>query len=266
MERCYLYGVVRTEDGTDLAVPDGGMKGAPVSRLEWGGLAALVSPLGEERVRSSRADLSAHERVVEHVAARTTVLPLQFGIVLPDGQAVIDQVLEPMRGQLTQLLADLAGKSEHRLKATYIGDVALFEAIAGSRPIRRLQDRIRSKSEAASYAERIQLGELVAAALEQMKADDEADVVQRLGRYADATVVLPTRRDDVAMHAAFLVDHAAQVRFDEAVDSLARHLDQRMSFELIGPLAPWDFVSEGLAASSDQRTHLTSAGSPSRRR
>ncbi|MGH9095149.1 MAG: GvpL/GvpF family gas vesicle protein, partial [Acidimicrobiales bacterium] len=208
--RCYVYGVVAAGRVGDLAVPDGGLKGQPVTTLACGDVAAVVSPLGSERVRSSRADLSAHERVVELVAACTTILPLQFGVVMPGETAVTESFLAPNQADLSRLLAELAGKVELRLKATYLGDVALRDAVATNSSIRRLQEKVRSRGEAASYHDRIQLGELVVAALERIKADEAAAIIDRLGPRAVSTMVLRAPRDDVAVHAAFLVDETGK--------------------------------------------------------
>lgn len=260
--RCYVYGVVKHGSVGDLAVPDGGLKGATVSAVGSADVAAIVSPLASERVRSSRADLSAHERVVEFVAATTTILPLQFGVVMPGEQAVVADFLEPNGAELSVLLDEMAGKAELRLKATYLGDVALQEAVAGSSSIRRLQEKVRSRGEAASYHDRIQLGELVLAALEQIKAAETAEILDRLGRHAVAAMTLNARRDDVAVHAAFLVDDATRARFDQAVDALAEDLGHRMSFELVGPLAPWDFVAQDLATGQEP---LPASSTPGRR-
>ncbi len=251
MERCYVYGLARPATIGDLAVPDGGLKGVPVNSVPYGDVAAIVSPLGSERVRSSRADLSAHERVVEYVAAGTTVLPLQFGVVMSSAGAVIKDLLEPNGPELSLLLDEMAGKVELRLKATYVGDVALRDAVAGDRSIRRLQERVRARGEVASYHDRIQLGELVVAALERVKADEADDVLGRLDGLAVATLVRNARRDDIALHAAFLVEDTARQQFDHAVDRLARDLGHRMSFELVGPLAPWDFVDQDLGTGQE---------------
>lgn len=261
-DRSYVYGVVRKDTAGALAVPDGGLKGSPVNAVPCVDVAAIVSPLGSERVRSSRADLSAHQRVVEFVAANTTILPLQFGVVMPTGHAVIEEFLEPNHEELSLLLDEMAGKAELRLKATYVGDVALKDAVEGNGSIRRLQERIRSRGDAASYHDRIQLGELVAARLERIKAGEAAEIVDRLRRHVASTLVLPSRREDVAVHAAFLVEGARRQRFEAAVDALAKDLSQRMSFELVGPLAPWDFVDQNLATSQEP---LPASATPGRR-
>lgn len=251
MERFYVYGVVGASDMNNAALPSVGLKGNPVMALQCDEVAAIVSPLESERVRSSRADLSAHQEVVEHVAARMTILPLQFGVVMAGQAAVVDEFLVPHRDELAGMVADLTGKAEHRLKATYVGDVALLEVVKGNAAIRRLRDRVGSRAGAAGYHDRIRLGELVAAALETVKAQDARTILERAMRHAASAVVLSASRENVAMHAAFLVDGEALTRFDDDIESLASDLKGRLTFELVGPLAPWDFVSDDFEYHSD---------------
>jgi hypothetical protein len=196
-------------------------------------------------VLPSRADLSAHQRVVEHVASSTTILPMQFGVCWLNEGALLDEFLRPNREDLFQALNALAGKREHRLKASYLGDTAVREAVAASPAIRRLQGRIRRSTTGAAYGARIELGELVSGEIERRRAADTAAIMRRLQHHADSTVMLPTRRSDVVVHAGFLVDGARQTEFDRAIDDVAADFGERMSFELVGPLPAWDFVPEG---------------------
>ncbi|MBO0729293.1 MAG: GvpL/GvpF family gas vesicle protein [Acidimicrobiaceae bacterium] len=245
-ERCYVYGVIDRAEIPAVDAPNG-IDDAPITTLEHGPVAAVCSRLGDERVRPSRAHLSAHERVVESVADRITIVPLQFGVVWPTEQAVVDQLLAPRTDMLAQVVADLGGKREHRVKVTYRGDTALREAVAANPDIRRLQQFIRKRGIAASYGARIELGELTVAALDRIRADDVKTITRRLSPYAAAAVLLPHRRDDVAVHAGFLVEEKRRRRFDRAVDAIANDHQHRMSFGVVGPLAPWDFVGEASA-------------------
>jgi hypothetical protein len=257
-EGCYVYGVVNRCSDQELTVPDGGLRGAPVTAVECGPVMAVTSQLAGGRVRPSRADLSAHQRVVEHVASYTTILPMQFGACWLNEEALLDEFLRPHRDGLVHALDALAGKHEHRLKASYRGDTALREAVAASPAIRRLQQRIRRGGTAATYGTRIELGELVYGEIDRIRAADTDVILRRLEPYADLSVKLPTRKEDVVLHAGFLVDGKRQDKFDRALDSLADDLGARMSFALIGPLPPWDFVADGWDSPSESEARRSS--------
>src|SRR5437763_772376 len=96
----YAYGVVRSDEihGTD----EPGVFDAPVRLLDREGLAGLVSDV-DGPVPARRADLLAHFRVLEDVAARGTVLPLRFGTVFDSDDEVVLELLVRRRELLERL-------------------------------------------------------------------------------------------------------------------------------------------------------------------
>ncbi|MGW2208752.1 GvpL/GvpF family gas vesicle protein [Streptomyces sp. NPDC001781] len=121
----YVYGVIRAD-----ARPAGleGVAGAPVRLVSDGnGLALVASSVPaedfrEEALRRRLEDLDwlsavarAHHRVVEAVAAHTTVLPLRLATVYLD-DARARQVLHEGRELFTDRLARLSGHVEWGVK------------------------------------------------------------------------------------------------------------------------------------------------------
>lgn len=238
----YVYALARAGalDPEDLNEP--GLAGEAVELAGHGDVVALVSPLGDHRPRSSRADVSAHHRVVEAAAEHATVVPLQFGVVEPSAEAVADELLAPRAEEFAALLDRLDGCAELRLKAVYHDGVDLREVVEGNARIRRLREQVLRGGAAGGVGQRIRLGEMVLADLQQRH---EAQAVAILGRLEDHAVAvrrLSTGDEHGAVHAAFLVERGSAERFDEEVETLAAELADRLSLELIGPLAPWDFA------------------------
>src|SRR4051812_29276833 len=87
----YVYGVVRAADR--LRLPSGGVADRPVARVEEGALAALVSEGGDEPVRPSRRNVMAHSAVLQEIVLQAAVLPMRFGVVMPDARAVREELL-----------------------------------------------------------------------------------------------------------------------------------------------------------------------------
>lgn len=235
---CWLYGVVAADDLGAVPLPARGVLDAPVTTLVSGELAAVVSPIGPERVRSSRAQLTAHHEVVEHLAAFCAVLPVAFGMVAESGRQLMFDLLESQEASLALMLAEMAGKDEWRVTARYVGDVVLRDAVDKEPAIRRLRGRART------YGDQIRLGELVAAAVEQVRAGDAASLIRTLGAQVVAVEELSRKADDVAFHAAVLVDRRRSKAFDRVLGRLARESEGRLTFQVVGPLAPWDFVGD----------------------
>src|SRR5204863_3122954 len=94
----YVYGVVVAGGPLELPV---GVEGAEVGVEESGGLAALVSSVPDRPMRATRRNLEAHAAVLQSaLSQRDPVLPMRFGILLPDLAAVAAELLEPSRPEL----------------------------------------------------------------------------------------------------------------------------------------------------------------------
>mgnify|MGYP003290399978 CR=1 FL=1 len=110
--------------------------------------------------------------------------------------------------------------------------------------VARLRERVRQRPKAATYYDRIQLGELVAGEVEQARERDSATVVDRLERLAVAARLEPLGTPDAAVNAAFLVERSRVDEFSEAVARLSAEVEGRMRVRFIGPLPPYSFTEE----------------------
>ena len=87
----HLYGVIAAD--ADLPMELQGRAGAPVRAVADDRLAVLVSDVDDD-ARVGRADLLSHAHVLEAVADAATVIPVQFGMVMPDDETVRREVLD----------------------------------------------------------------------------------------------------------------------------------------------------------------------------
>jgi Gas vesicle synthesis protein GvpL/GvpF len=235
-----VYGIVPAETPLD-GVP-AGIGGAPVSRVVSGGLAALVSPVEGEELRATRRDLLSHSAVLERAIAAGPVLPLRFGIVLRDEDAVAEELLEPRRDELTALLERFERLVELRVKAFYDEEAVLREIVRADPAIARLNEATRDAPDAIAQAQRVRLGEAVARALEATHESDSRAILARLRPLAEDFVV-EEGESSLGFTASFLVDRGHVQAFDTAMDELARDHEGRITFKYLGPLPPHSFVS-----------------------
>lgn len=238
----YVYGIV----SADIAVPEV-LRGLGPSGKVWTivhrELAAVVSDVPADRPLGTRDDLLAHESVVDAFAATTAVLPMRFPAVV-DEPGVQNELLEPHYDQFVSALGDLEGRVQFSLKGRYDEDVVLREAVEGSGEIQALRAEIQQLPEDASYYQRVRLGELVVGALEERKAIDSAQILQRLEDAAVATAPHEPAQPEDVVDVAVLVDRAEQDAFEEVVEDIGREYAGRIGLRLLGPLAPYDFVAE----------------------
>jgi Gas vesicle synthesis protein GvpL/GvpF len=235
-----VYGIVPAETPLDGA--PAGIAGAPVGRVTAGGLAALVSAVEGNELRATRRDLLSHSAVLEHAVAAGPVLPLRFGMVLRDEDAVVEELLEPRRDELAALLRRFERLVELRVKAFYDEEEVLKEIVRSNPAIARLREATRGVPETAAYSQRVRLGEAVAAALDARRQHDARSILGRLEPLAEDVVVEETDLSR-ALTASFLVDRRRVAAFDDAMDELARTHEGLITFKYLGPLPPHSFVS-----------------------
>jgi Gas vesicle synthesis protein GvpL/GvpF len=157
----------------------------------------------------------------------------------------VEELLAPHEEHFVEALKRLDGLVQFTLKGRYVQDAALREIAESDDEIMALRERVRDLPEDASYYDRIRLGELVVAAMEQRRDEEGTRVLERLRPFATDVSTRPLAQPDEVVNAAFLVTRDDADRFDDAVDEVGRDLDGRVRFRLVGPLAPYDFAPEG---------------------
>jgi hypothetical protein len=242
MSATYVYGLV----GADTDLPDD-LKGlgpsGRVSTIAHGRIAAIVSDVPVDRPLGTRDDLLAHEAVVDTVAATTAILPMRFPAVVEE-TGVVEELIGPHHDHFVEVLGDLEGRVQFTLKGRFEEETVLREVVEADPEIRTLQEKVRDLPEDASYYDRVRLGELVVAALEERRDDEAAKMMQRLEPFAVRAVANRPGQPDDVVNAAFLVQRDRLPEFENAVEDLGRDLDGRVRLRLLGPLAPYDFVPE----------------------
>ncbi|HEV2862769.1 MAG TPA: GvpL/GvpF family gas vesicle protein [Pyrinomonadaceae bacterium] len=244
-------------EGVPVAIEEG----APVSLVESGELAAVVSrvPLadyGEGELESRLADATwtavralRHERVVEHFARRAAVVPLRFGTIYLRRESVAE-MLERDAAPLASVLGRLEGREEWGVNV-YVDRALLKETVVGvSARLREMAERAAAASPGQGYLLRKKIDALrdeeTRAETKRVAAETEA----RLGRVSDDAARLRTlkgERDEpgeVAARLAFLVPREGFEEFRAEAERLAEeHVALGFRFELTGPWPPYNFVA-----------------------
>jgi Gas vesicle synthesis protein GvpL/GvpF len=236
----YVYGIV--EDAVDPPAGEG-IAGAPLRVVLSEGAAALVSelPPGEE-LEFGRDALLVHAAVLERALDEGTVLPMRFGMVLNGSEAVRDELLEPHAEELRGQLVDMAGKVEIRIRAIYDETQLMREVVQENPQIARMREAIKGQPEGATHFTRINLGELVAGAVEDKRQIDGRAIVDALGPHAAAIHVDEPAHERVVVRASFLVERRKRKPFEDAVERVAAAEAGRMTVTFTDPLPPHSFV------------------------
>jgi hypothetical protein len=231
----YVYGVV----GADAPPPDGtGIDARPLRLVSDDGLGAIISDVPDKKPAFGRQALTAHSNVLEAALASATVLPMRFGVIMESDDAVRVELLGRYREQLRAQLERLAGRVELSLRATYEEAPLLQEIMASEPQIRALHAANRG-----SYLEQVQLGEMIAAAVEARRRRDAEEILALLTPLAEDYQLAEPRHERMALSASFLIARESIANFDAAVDDVGRRQQHRMRLRYTGPLPPHSFVT-----------------------
>lgn len=239
---CYVYGIVPS--GT--VVPDGllgvGDPPGPVSIVPHNQVAAVISEVPAGAALGTAAGVRAHARVVNTLAASVATLPMRFGGLVADRETVVAEMLGPHHDEFAAQLGWLNGHQQFTVKARYLGDVALREALLAEPEAQRLRDMLRGRDAAEYRHENIRLGELVARAMERNALTDLQALIDALAPHSAAVSEQAPSVPDTAGGAAFLVPQPSLPSFERAAERLGKRWQGRIRLRLVGPVAPYDFV------------------------
>ena len=181
--------------------------------------------------------MRAHWRVLEEASASATVVPVRFGMVMEDDDAVRTRLLEANEPALTALLHELAGKVQLTVKGEYDEEAMLREVVRTTPAVAELNARISSVPADAAYYDRIRLGELVAEEVERRRLADTDEALRRLTPAAVEVREQEVRTATAAFDLAFLVARDGVDAFSEAVRALDEAVGDRIALQLRRPAA-----------------------------
>lgn len=234
---CYVFGIV--DAGIHLTAPPDVDLAAGLRLIEHEDVAAVVGTLPEDRALGRARDLLDHDRLLGHLVQQgTAVLPMRFGTVLPDDEAVVSELLAAREAELRRGLDQIRGKVQFTVKARYEQEPVLREVVAANPQI-----AAQRKRGTASFDDQVQLGELVVSALAELRGIDGPALREELGTASDRREHAPAQPEDV-LNVAYLVAADDADAFLQRVDEAGKRRSGRIVIRVIGPSPAYDFVTE----------------------
>jgi len=251
-EAKYLYCIIKCRRERSFnGVQAVGGRGDKVHTVVLGNLAAVVSDSPDMKYDSTRANMIAHQKVIERMMEEGfTVLPMRFGTVTTKGAAtpvedIRHKLLESRAQEFEDLYEDMDGRAELGLKALWRDEKAIFdEIVAENREIRKLRDSLlphMARSPEATHFDRLRVGDLVKTAMDRKR---QREAKKLLSPFRPITERIRENRiimDRMVLNAAFLVEREREGNCDEAVRKLDEELGERMVLKYTGPTPPFNF-------------------------
>ncbi|MFI1172275.1 GvpL/GvpF family gas vesicle protein [Streptomyces melanogenes] len=234
----YVYGIAhRTHAHLPEEMGGVGDPPRPVRTVVQGELVALVSDAPED-LRPKRRDLLAHQSVLAEAGAGGAVLPMRFGGVSPDDDAVKAALAEHGERYLERLEA-LEGKVEYNIKAAHDEEAVLHQVLAESPELRALSEANRQAG-GGTYEQKLRLGERIAVAVQQREARDAVLIQRALERAAEEERPGPQSTGWLA-NLSFLVARERADEFVASVETLRKEAPH-LVVQVHGPLPPYSFT------------------------
>ncbi len=239
----YAYGIV-TAGSLDAAPETSGVDPSHAPELfESRNLGAIVSRVditefeGEALQRNAAQPewlerrVRAHERVLDVVLARTTVVPMRFGAIFSSADGLSALLTEHAR-TFTDALARVRGCSEWGVKVHC--------------DVRRLVDGLADAAPEPVSGRGYLLRKKAVLDAEARTSDAVARIVREvhssLGGIAEEAVT-PASRAGAVLKGAYLVRDASREAFIRRVDEFQRRHVDAFTFEVTGPWPPYNFTS-----------------------
>jgi len=242
VEPTYLYGITDKEDVADIDM-NGLDAAGPVYVLGHGGIGAVVSEYIGEPLSSLPMDkilryLLHQQQVVERIMGRHTVLPVKFGVLLDNPQAVCT-LLARERAKLVDALALVKDMVEIEVAATWDVGRALEDASRDEEIVRAKGD-ITDRGE-PGLDDQLRLGQLVKASLDRRRKAYRERMVDFLGPFSVAVAPNALVSDELVMNTAFWVKRDGWQEFERRIQDLDEMFQREITFRVIGPLPSYSF-------------------------
>lgn len=255
----YLYGITLRE--TAAALMDdlpASASSKPVQALEQGKLAAVAEPVSlaefrpealQERAQNLawlEAMVRGHNQMVERIHHKGAVLPVKFGAVYPDREALLAALAERHDDLLAQL--QRLGHCDEWGIHLYADRQAIQRLAAEHPTLQRLKDELAAASPGRAYLLKRKLADEMVAISEEALNGLARTSYERLARFAVAGQSNPRSPratseagEQEIFHASFLVQRANLADFLEEVQRLAEE-QEGLRCEYSGPWPPYSFA------------------------
>lgn len=239
----YLYGITADDGGAVHFA--GGVAGADVETIAEGRVAAVVSRVGQGRLRPQRANLAAHHRVLTDLARQRPVLPVVFGTITA-GEDELRSVLRQNHDTLAASLERLRGKVEMGLKVYWDLPNVFDYFVASYQELESMRNRLFRPGRTPTVEEKIALGELFVSLLQQARQRHTRRVQEALVPCCDEIRVVDAGEEKMIMKLACLLEEGRQQQWEEGVREAARLFDDHYRFDYSGPWPPYNFAAVDL--------------------
>lgn len=236
----YLYGIFPAPGPENVQLE--GLDQQPVQVHILDDFAFLYSAAQKNRYLASRRNLLKHEEVLEAVMHEgyRTLLPLQFGSIVPSWESVVSDLIIPSSLQLKELFAKLTGKREVGIKIFWETNAELQQMLAENQSLKAKRDRLEGKQ--LSMEQVISIGQEIERLLQERKEAIVHQFQKTLNPLAIEMVENNLMAENMVYNAAYLIPWEAEAEFGSKVEFLDQKFAGRLRIRYNNFTAPYNFA------------------------
>ncbi|NJK63286.1 MAG: GvpL/GvpF family gas vesicle protein [Synechococcaceae cyanobacterium SM2_3_1] len=236
----YLYGLVHAPGPRHFTVT--GLDNQPVQIQVMPPFAILYSLAQQDRYLASRANLLAHETVLEKAMLEgyRAMLPLQFGLVVQSWEQVQEDLLSPKQQALQDLLQVLEGKREVGVKVFWDPAQELQLGLEEHPDLKQRRDAMVGAPLGLDAV--VQIGHELEQLLERRRSQIAQTFMQALGLLSSDQVTGDLLTENMAFNGSFLIPWEEEPRFSRKVEELDQQFQGRLRIRYNNLSAPYNFA------------------------
>jgi hypothetical protein len=235
----YIYCIIEEKFDRNFGTIGIGNRKDLVSTLCFNGISAVISDTPMFKYVVNKANLTAHEMVIEHVMKDYTVLPVRFCTIASNLEE-IRSLIRRRYPEFKGLFRDMDNKIEMGLKVVWKDMDAIFGEISASNKIIK---KIKSNISGLDRDIKIEAGKQVQKALAKKKQDEGQIIIRKLKRISVDVKENDAIGDSMLLNLACLIDRTHEKEFDNTINDLAAEYENRFFFKYVGPIPPFNFVN-----------------------
>lgn len=236
----YLYGILPAPLSETVTLE--GLDKAPVQSHTIDGFNFLYSEAKQEKYLTSRRNLLCHEKVLEQAMTEgfPNLLPLRFGLVVKDWEAVTNHLINPYKEKLEELFTKLGGYREVSVKVFWNSNSEMQALLVSNPNLKQKRDMLEGKT--LRMEEVIEIGKLIEEGLQFRKEEIINTFRNELDVLAEEVIENDTMTEEMIYNTAYLIPWDSETNFSEKVEAIDRKFGDRLRIRYNNFTAPYTFA------------------------
>lgn len=238
----YIFCGIQTNEEASFGLVELEGEKREIFTIHYKDAAMVASEVPMKIYHPNKENLMMHQNTVSAVMAKNdTVIPISFGNIFKSKEDV-HVILKNLYPQFENIFPEIKGKIELGLKV--IGKNEWLESRVRSNPdVAAMSEKVRGKSEAAGYYDRIKLGSAAQSMFAVIQDEVTSGVYEPLAEMTDAAKTNEPKTETTLLNASFLIDRNQEESFDEMVNKQHEKWKDKVDFKYSGPWPAYNFVN-----------------------